>query len=51
VTRSDIEGLKKYGFTDGQILEAVLVTGLARFANIVSSGLGTEPDFEPTPLP
>jgi len=43
----DVQGLRTYGFTDEQILEAILVIGLARFANLVSAGLGTVPDFEP----
>ena len=47
VGRDDIEGLKTYGFSDEQILEAVVLTGLARFANLVSAGLGAETDFEP----
>jgi uncharacterized peroxidase-related enzyme len=51
VNRRDIEGLKRYDFTDEQILEAVLITGLAGYANVVSAGLGSQPDFEPTPLP
>ena len=49
VSPTDIEGLRTYGFGDEQILEAVLVTGLARFANLVSAGLGAKPDFEPKP--
>ncbi len=49
VSPADIEGLRTYGFRDEQILEAVLVTGLARFANLVSAGLGAEPDFKPKP--
>ena len=47
VGRDDIEGLRTYGFSDEQILEAVVLTGLARFANLVSAGLGAETDFEP----
>ena len=47
VTREDIDGLRRYGFSDAQVLEAILVTGLARFANLVSAGLGAEADFEP----
>jgi len=47
VGRDDIDGLRRYGFSDEQILEAVVLTGLARFANLVSAGLGAEPDFEP----
>src|SRR2546428_1121497 len=49
VGRDDIEGLRTYGFSDEQILEAVVLTGLARFANLVSAGLGAETDFEPNP--
>ncbi len=49
VGRDDIEGLRTYGFSDEQILEAVVLTGLARFANLVSAGLGAKPDFEPNP--
>jgi uncharacterized peroxidase-related enzyme len=47
VGAGDIDALRKFGFTDDQILEAVLMTGLAKFANLVSAGLGAEPDFEP----
>jgi alkylhydroperoxidase family enzyme len=45
ITASDIEALRTYGFTEQQILEAVLLVGWARFANIVAFGLGTVPDF------
>lgn len=47
VTRSDLDALRPYGFTDEQLLEAVLITGLARFANLVAAGLGAHPDFKP----
>lgn len=43
---SDVEGLRAIGFTDEQILEAVLMVGLAKFANCIAFGLGTVPDFE-----
>lgn len=46
VERSDVETLRTYGFTDQHILEAVVVVGFAKFANYVSFGLGTTPDFE-----
>jgi uncharacterized peroxidase-related enzyme len=46
VAPQDIEILRTFGFSDQQIQEAVVVTGLARYANIVSFGLGTVPDFE-----
>jgi uncharacterized peroxidase-related enzyme len=44
--RADVERLRTYGFTDEQILEAILMVGLAKWANLVSLGLGAEPDFE-----
>ena len=42
----DVEGLRTYGFSEEQILEAVLLVGWAKFANTVAFGLGTVPDFE-----
>jgi uncharacterized peroxidase-related enzyme len=42
---SDVEALRTYGFTERQILEAVLLVGWAKFANTVAFGLGTVPDF------
>jgi len=47
IRREDIDRLRTYEFTDAQILEAIVITGLARFANLVSAGLGALPDFEP----
>jgi uncharacterized peroxidase-related enzyme len=47
VRRRDIDSLHTYGYTDEQILEAVMMVGLAKFANSVSFGLGTAPDFDP----
>lgn len=46
IARRDIDALRTYGYTDEQILEAVLMVGLARFANLVSFGLGAVPDFD-----
>jgi uncharacterized peroxidase-related enzyme len=46
----DIDALRTYGYSDEQILEAVLMVGLAQFANVVSSGLGTAPDFDPSKI-
>jgi len=37
--------LRTYGFSEQQILEAVLLVGWAKFANTVAFGLGTVPDF------
>jgi uncharacterized peroxidase-related enzyme len=51
MTARDIEGLRLYGFTDEQILETVAVASLAKFANWLSFGLGSLPDFEPVRLP
>lgn len=45
IESSDIESLRTYGFSDQQILEAVLLVGWAKFANVVAFGLGTVPDF------
>jgi uncharacterized peroxidase-related enzyme len=46
IGKRDIDVLRTYGYTDEQILEAVLTVGVAKFANSVSFGLGTAPDFE-----
>jgi uncharacterized peroxidase-related enzyme len=45
ISSSDIEALRKYGFSEQQILEAILLVGFAKFANTVAFGLGTVPDF------
>jgi uncharacterized peroxidase-related enzyme len=45
VGASDIDALRTYGFSEQQILEAVLLVGWAKFANTVAFGLGTVPDF------
>jgi uncharacterized peroxidase-related enzyme len=47
VSSRDIDALHTYGYTDEHILEAVLMVGLAKFANFVAFGLGTAPDFDP----
>ena len=46
VNAADIDTLRTYGFTDEQILEAVVLVGFAKFANYVAFGLGTVPDFD-----
>jgi uncharacterized peroxidase-related enzyme len=51
VSRNDFEALRTYGFTEQQMLEAVVVVGFAKFANRVSLGLGTRPDFAPVRIP
>ena len=50
VSRRDIDALHTYGYSDEQILEAILVVGLAKYANCVSFGLGTVPDFNVSPV-
>jgi uncharacterized peroxidase-related enzyme len=46
ITQDDIDDLKTYGFTDQQILEAVMCVGLAKWANYIGFGLGTVPDYQ-----
>ena len=46
-TDVDVEALRKSGFNDEQILEAVLMVGLTQLLNCIQIGLGTEPDFKP----
>jgi len=46
IDADDIEGLRTYDFTDQQILEAIVMVGVSQFANVVSFGLGTVPDFD-----
>lgn len=46
VGAEDIEKLRGLGFDEDQILETVLMVGLAKFANVVAFGLGTVPDFD-----
>jgi len=42
---SDVDTLRTYGFSEQQILEAIVIVGFAQFANTVAFGLGTVPDF------
>src|SRR5260370_26307062 len=46
IDQADVDALHTYGYSDEQILEAVLMVGLAKFANFVAFGLGTVPDFD-----
>jgi uncharacterized peroxidase-related enzyme len=48
VTKRDIDVLKTYGYSAQQIMEAVVMVGIAKFANFVAFGLGTSPDFDPS---
>jgi uncharacterized peroxidase-related enzyme len=42
---AEIETLRTYGFTEQQIMEAIVIVGFSQFANTVAFGLGTVPDF------
>ena len=44
---ADVERLRAHGFTDHQILEAVVMASLTNFLNTLQVGLGTVPDFHP----
>lgn len=46
ITAADVNALRAYGYTDEQILEAVLCVSWAKFANFNAFGLGTLPDFD-----
>jgi uncharacterized peroxidase-related enzyme len=46
INQEDIGALRTFGYSEEQIMEAVLVVGLAKVANSVSFGLGTVPDFQ-----
>src|SRR5664279_5087439 len=43
----DLEPLRRHGFTDEQILEAVVMTSFTEFLNTLQLGLGAQPDFVP----
>ncbi len=44
---ADVELLRGHEFTEQQVLEAVVMIGLAHFLNAVQMGLGITPDFKP----
>ena len=45
--REDMQSLRQHGFSDEQILEAVVMTALTCFLNTLQVGLGAIPDFQP----
>ncbi len=47
---ADIDELRTYGYSEDQILEAVLTVAATKFANFVAFGLGTVPDFDSSRL-
>ena len=46
-SEEDIKSLRRQGFSEEQILECILIAGLANFLNTVQTGLGSLPDFPP----
>lgn len=48
IERRDIDALRTYGFSDPQIVEAIVMVGLSKFSTTISFGLGTVPDFDST---
>ena len=44
---SDVETLRSHGFSEEQILEAVLTAAFATFLDTAQTGLGAVPDFRP----
>ena len=46
----DIDDLRTFGYSEQEILEAILVVAVAQYANVVSLGLGTIPDFDSSKL-
>jgi RNA polymerase sigma-70 factor (ECF subfamily) len=44
---SDTRLLRAHGFSDRQVLEAIVMAGLTNFLNTLQMGLGTAPDFRP----
>ena len=45
----DIDRLRGHGFSDQQILEAIVMCAFTHFLHAANTGLGAEPDFEPPP--
>ena len=45
--RFETERLRTQGFTERQIVEAVVVSGLANFLNTLQAGVGATADFQP----
>ena len=43
----DLVPLRRHGFTDEQILEAVVITSFANFLNTLQFGVGAKADFPP----
>lgn len=50
VTGRDVDNLRVYGYTEEQIMETVVVVAVAKLANCISAGLGSDPDFDSSRL-
>src|SRR5438067_1345415 len=44
VTREDLDGLRRHGYADEQLVDAVHCVGYFNFINRVLDGLGVEPE-------
>ncbi len=51
LTGQDLEQLRRQGFTQPQIVEAIVVIGLGGFFNTMQHGTGARPDFAARPIP
>jgi RNA polymerase sigma-70 factor (ECF subfamily) len=51
VSRVEITGLNRRGWTDELVLETVLLTAWARFESCITAGVGAAPDFPPISIP
>ena len=49
--RGDVEQLRRAGFSEPQIVEAIVMAGLANFLTTLEFGTGAAPDFAPRPFP
>jgi len=46
VRQADVESLRTYGYSDGEILETIAMIGIARWASAIAFGVRAVPDFE-----
>jgi uncharacterized peroxidase-related enzyme len=46
ISHGDVDTLRTFGYSDEQILEAVVLAAFAKYANFLAFGLGTLPDFD-----
>ena len=48
---ADVEGLRRSGFTEPQIVEVIVLIGVCDFMNTMQAGTGATPDFAARPIP